>query len=272
MTYDQLEMLDAIVEKGSFKAASEALHKSQPSLSVGIKKIEEEYGISLFDRSDYRPQLTDQGRVFYKWARESLDSFRNLQTIAQEMGTQHREPKITVVIDPLVEYEEIHPVFETCMGKTNPTELTLRSEILGKGMQLLLDGEADFAISPIMKPNDQIETVFFKKVEMIPVALKKIAKDYKSYPQVVVIAPDSHGELTKGPRCYVTDHSMKCKLILSGYGWGRLAAHEIEGYKTLVKIQDPVVKSFKLDLYFMRNRKRPMGPLSKLIWKKISAD
>lgn len=272
MTYDQLAMLDAIVEKGSFKAASEALHKSQPSLSVGIKKIEEEYGITLFDRSDYRPQLTDQGRVFYKWARESLEAFRNLQTIAQEMGTQQREPKITVVIDPLVEYEEIHPVFETCMGKTNPTELTLRSEILGKGVQLLLDGEADFAISPNLKPNDQIETVFFKKVEMIPVAHKKIAKDYKSYPQVVVIAPESHGELTKGPRCYVTDHSMKCKLILSGYGWGRLAAHEIEGYKTLVKIQDPVVKAFKLDLYFMRNRKRPMGPLSKLIWKKISAD
>lgn len=271
MTYDQLEMLDAIVEKGSFKAASEALHKSQPSLSVGIKKIEEEYGISLFDRSDYRPRLTDQGQVFYKWARESLDSFRNLQTIAQEMGTQDREPKITIVIDPLVEYEEIHPVFETCMGKTNPTELTLRSEILGKGMQLLLEGEADFAISPIMKAHDQIESVFFKKVEMIPVAMKKIAKDYKSYPQVVVIAPDSQGELTKGPRCYVTDHAMKCRLILSGYGWGRLAAHEIEGLKNLVRIQDSVVKPFKMDLFFMRNRKRPMGPLSKMIWKKITA-
>ncbi len=269
MTYDQIEMLAAIVDKGSFKAASEALHKSQPSLSVGIKKIEEEFGITIFDRSDYRPRLTDQGKVFYKWAQESLESFRNLETIAREMGNHDREPKITLAIDPLIEFEEIRPVFETCMGPRNPTELTLRSEILGKGMQLLLDGEVDFALAPQMKTNDQIEAFFFKKVEMIPVAAKTIAKNYRSYPQVVVIAPESQGELTKGPRCYVTDHAMKMKLILSGYGWGRLAAHEIEGEKKLVKIQDPVVKPFKLDLYFMRNKNRPMGPQAKIIWKNL---
>ncbi len=269
MTYDQIEMLAAIVEKGSFKAASESLHKSQPSLSVGIKKMEEEFGISIFDRSDYRPTLTDQGKVFYKWAQESLESFRNLETIAREMGTHEREPRITLAIDPLIEFEEIRPVFETCLGPLNPTELTLRSEILGKGLQLLLEGEVDFSLAPQLKIHDQIESFFFKKVEMIPVAARAIAKNYRSYPQVVVTAPDSQGELSKGPRCYVTDHAMKCKLILSGYGWGRLALHEIEGEKKLVRIQDPVVKPFKLDLYFMRNKNKTMGPQAKLIWKNI---
>lgn len=267
MTFDQLEMLDAIVNKGSFKAAAEALHKSQPSLSVGIRKIEEEFGITLFDRSDYRPGLTDQGKVFYKWARESLDSFRNLETVAKEMGIQDREPALTVIVDPLVAFEAIQPVFETCMGPLNPTELTLRSEILSKGMQLLLDREADFAIGMQLKPHDDIESVFFRRVEMIPVAAKKIAKDYKTYPQVIVTSPDSHGELSKGPRCYVTDHSLKCQLIHSGYGWGRLAAHEIETFRNLVRVQDPVVKPLKIDLYFMRNKKMAMGPQAKNIWK-----
>ena len=38
MTYDQILTLDAIVKYGSFKAASEVLHKTQPSLSMAIKK------------------------------------------------------------------------------------------------------------------------------------------------------------------------------------------------------------------------------------------
>lgn len=267
MTYDQIEMLAAIVENGSFKAAAETLHKSQPSLSVGIRKMEEEFGISIFDRSDYRPRLTEQGKVFYKWAQESLDSFRNLETIAREMGSNKREPKITFAIDPLVEFSEIRPVFETCLGPLNPTELTLRSEILGKGLQLLLDGEVDFAIAPQLKTHENIESFFFKRVELVPVAARTIAKTYRSYPQVVVTAPETQGELSKGPRCYVTDHSMKARLILSGYGWGRLAAHEIEGEKKLVRLSDPVVRPFKLDLFFMRNKTRPMGPQAKNIWK-----
>lgn len=47
MTIDQLETLEMIVEKGSFKAAAEALHKTQPSLSVAIKKLEDEFDLKL---------------------------------------------------------------------------------------------------------------------------------------------------------------------------------------------------------------------------------
>ena len=42
MTYDQLLIFDAVVRFGSFKAASEILHKIQPSLSMAIKKLEHE--------------------------------------------------------------------------------------------------------------------------------------------------------------------------------------------------------------------------------------
>ena len=269
MTYDQLEMLEAVIKMGNYKAAAEHLHKSQPSLSVGIKKLEEEFGIKLFDRSGYRSQLTEQGKVFYHWARETLDSFRNLSVIGNEMGKHHLEPTLAVVIDPLIEFEYIQSIFETCLGPKSPTELKLRSEILGKCQELVLSEEAQFGIGMVTKSHSEIESFPFKRIEMIPVALKRVAESYKNFPQIIVTGPDFGGELSKGPQCHVSDHGMKAKLIVNGFGWGRLARHEIEGeFKTkkLVSIMDAPVTPFSMDLCVMRKKTRPLGPVAKKIW------
>lgn len=269
MTYDQLEMLEAIVVHGNYKAAAEHLHKSQPSLSVGIKKLEEEFGIILFDPLAYRSQLTDQGRIFYQWAQQCLESFRNLSVVGQEMGRSNLEPKINIVVDPLIDFESLRAMFETCVAPNLATELHLQTAILGRGMEQVIDGEAHFAIGMIPKAHPDIESYVFTKIEMIPVAVKKIANQYQNYPQVIVSSPDSSGELTKGPKCFVSDHHMKSKLILSGYAWGRLSKFEIEGefknYK-LVKVKDAKVRPVSFDLHVMRNVTRAMGPLGKKIW------
>lgn len=274
MTFDQLEMLEAVILHGNYRAASEHLHKSQPSLSVGIKNLEEEFGITLFDRSEYRSQLTDQGKVFYQWARQCLESFRSLSVVGKEMGNKLVEPSINVVIDPLVDFDHIQSVFETCLGPKSATELRIRSEILGRGMELVRTKEATFAIGVMTKAHAEIESHPFRKIDLIPVATKKVAQAYKNFPQIVVSSPDSMGELSKGLKCYVSDHSMKAKLIINGFGWGRLAKHEIENeYKSkkLVLIKDAQVKSIHVELSLMRNLTAPMGPLSKSIWSELKA-
>ncbi len=62
MTYDQLLTIEAVVNAGSFKAASKILGKTQPSLSAAVKKLEDEFQIKIFSRENYRPELTDQGK------------------------------------------------------------------------------------------------------------------------------------------------------------------------------------------------------------------
>lgn len=269
MTFDQLEMLEAIVKTGSYKAAADFLHKSQPSLSVGIKKLEEEFGITLFDRSEYRSRLTDQGKIFYQWAQGALESFRNLTVIGREMGDKENEPLINIVLDPLVEFNHIEGIFKTCLGQRAATELNIRTEILGKGMELVLAKESHLAIGTIAKASPELDSFLFQKVEMIPVAVKSVAESYKTFPQIVVSSPDFSGDLTKGLKCYVSDHATKCKLITAGFGWGRLAKTEIEKdlkSSKLVKIKDSVVKPISFDLHAMRNIHQPMGPLMKKIW------
>ena len=88
MTLEQLLTLENIVKYGSFKSAAEAMHKSQPSLTMAIKKLEDEYDILIFDRSGYRPKLTSNGETFYKKAQKVLDSFKDLEQLGQELVLQ----------------------------------------------------------------------------------------------------------------------------------------------------------------------------------------
>jgi DNA-binding transcriptional LysR family regulator len=289
MTFDQLEVLEKIVEKGSFKAAAAALSKTQPTLSISIKKLEEEFDLLLFNREEYRPTLTEEGKVFYNWARECLRSYRELATIARELGTHKVEPHLQIVVDPFVRFEALEGIFEECLAKSLPTELTLRSEILGQGMELLLDEQADFAVAPMLNPHKDIESIPFNSVELLPCISSVLLGQEKSpdrswlQSKTQIIARSStklenrgdsgnFGVLDKGKRCYVSDHSMKRKLILEGFGWGRLARHEVEAELKngqLVLLDRSGLERIEINLHLMRNKLKPMGPVAKAIWIRL---
>jgi DNA-binding transcriptional LysR family regulator len=75
MKIQQLRFLVAVVEYGGVIKAAERLHLSQPSISAGLKALEQELGRPLFDRTAQtnRPlRLTPAGRRFYRNAVEIL--------------------------------------------------------------------------------------------------------------------------------------------------------------------------------------------------------
>ncbi|MBO6128258.1 MAG: LysR family transcriptional regulator [Pseudobutyrivibrio sp.] len=55
----------SVVEEGSFSAAAKKHYVSQANLSKQIVQLEKEIGVALFDRSGYRPVLTDAGKYLY---------------------------------------------------------------------------------------------------------------------------------------------------------------------------------------------------------------
>lgn len=72
MEVHQLRYFLAVVQSGSFTAASEACHVSQPSLSIQIAKLEDEAGGALLERHRTGARLTDRGRLFVPRATEVL--------------------------------------------------------------------------------------------------------------------------------------------------------------------------------------------------------
>ena len=68
----QLEHFLAVVEEGTFTRAAERVRRTQPAVSLSIKKLEEEVGRPLFARDVHEISLTEAGRVLADYARRMV--------------------------------------------------------------------------------------------------------------------------------------------------------------------------------------------------------
>ena len=76
MTLAQLRYVIAIADTHSMNEAARTLFIAQPSLSQAIKDLEEEIGISLFNRSNRGVRLTPEGTEFLGYARAVVEQYR----------------------------------------------------------------------------------------------------------------------------------------------------------------------------------------------------
>ncbi|NCB32429.1 MAG: LysR family transcriptional regulator [Erysipelotrichia bacterium] len=72
MDLRQLEYFRAVAETGSISEAARKLHLSQPPVSVQMKQLEQELGVSLFERGSRNIILTEAGRILYARSGEIL--------------------------------------------------------------------------------------------------------------------------------------------------------------------------------------------------------
>lgn len=80
----QLEYVLALHSQGSFVAAAKHCHVTQPTLSMQLKKLEEELGVLLFDRSKQPLMPTYLGAKIIEQARATLQEAAKIHTIIQE--------------------------------------------------------------------------------------------------------------------------------------------------------------------------------------------
>ncbi|BAY43379.1 transcriptional regulatory protein LysR family [Scytonema sp. HK-05] len=80
MNLNQLKYFLVVAETGSFTKAAERLFITQPSLSVGIQKLEENLGVKLFERGKKYVLLTSAGKYFMEKAQDILNQFEAVKT------------------------------------------------------------------------------------------------------------------------------------------------------------------------------------------------
>ena len=72
MTITQMQYFVAVCEYGTISKSAEMLHISQPSISLAIKDLEEQLGVTLFDRENKRFQLSQEGKYMYEVTKDIL--------------------------------------------------------------------------------------------------------------------------------------------------------------------------------------------------------
>jgi DNA-binding transcriptional LysR family regulator len=143
MDINQLEVLVAVAREKSFSRAAEVLGRTQPAVSQAIRRLEEEVGERLFDRSSKDGSLTYAGKVLLDHARQMLNLRQSAETALRDLRELHRG-KITISANehtvfyllPLIaRFRELYPQLkvEVRRGVASriPTEITEREVELG---------------------------------------------------------------------------------------------------------------------------------------------
>ena len=131
---EALRVLDVIIQQGSFAKAAEKLCKAQSAVSYQIKKLEQQLGFDIFDRSRYRAELTPKGQVLWSEGRRMLELASRIETLA-ERYSEGWEPTLELVIDGSLPMEPVMRALKTLVDKDIPTKTQVKVEALG-GVQM----------------------------------------------------------------------------------------------------------------------------------------
>lgn len=145
LSLEALEVLDAIARKGSFAAAAESLFRVPSAITYTVRKLEEDLGVTLFNRSGHRAELTSAGA-------ELLNEGRNLLNAANEIEQRVKrvangvETELTIAVSDILDMRAIYPVLEKFYAQNFGTRLKLLREVYGGSWDALLGGRADISL------------------------------------------------------------------------------------------------------------------------------
>ncbi len=159
MNLRDLRYLVALAEHKHFGRAAEACFVSQPTLSTQIKKIEDELGITLVERTPRRVLLTEAGMEIAQRAREVLNEVEQIRTIARRT----RDPESGTVrmgIFPTLGPYLLPHVVPSLREQFPKLELLLTEEKTGALLRLLREGKLDVAIMALPLHDDSLHAEF----------------------------------------------------------------------------------------------------------------
>ncbi|MBQ4847438.1 LysR family transcriptional regulator [Pseudoalteromonas sp. MMG005] len=290
ITIEALKALDAIDKKGSFAAAAQSLYKVPSALTYTIKKLEEDIGTALFDRSKQRAVLTPAGKLVLAHGRDILQATNEMvDAVAQLASGWERQLRIArdTVIPPDILFELLAEFTQLPQS----VDVTLSEEALGGGWDALHSKRADIVIGASGElPKGLFNTHKISQVHFVfavashhPLASVSEVIDIehlRQYPSIVVA--DSSQVLPArdsgwfNSKQVIRVNSMSAKLMaqLQGIGVGFLPRHLADPYLkegTLIQKKCAIPRPNQ-DLYIAWNKGQEGNALTWFIQRLCQSD
>lgn len=143
MNIQQLKYFIEITNAQNLSSAARNLFVTQPTLSLSIKKLENELSTTLFDHSDKPYQLTETGTYLYEHAQPIVEAFEALSVDIHNMNTSLRQEKVRIhlgittvfsvqFMEEISAFIESHPNVDLTIkqdGSPHLQEMLMREEI-----------------------------------------------------------------------------------------------------------------------------------------------
>jgi LysR family hydrogen peroxide-inducible transcriptional activator len=166
MNLRDLRYLVALAEHKHFGRAASASFVSQPTLSTQIRKLEEELGVALVERTSRKVFLTEVGREIAQRARDVLGEIEQIRAAAQRT----RDPESGTVrlgIFPTLGPYLLPHVVPAIRERFPRLELLLTEEKTEVILRLLREGRLDAGILALPVHDDQLHQEFLFEEDFV---------------------------------------------------------------------------------------------------------
>jgi DNA-binding transcriptional LysR family regulator len=277
-TLDQLRMLVAVEETGSFSAAGRRLRRVQSAVSHAIHSLEEIQQVKLFDRSGHVPRLTDAGRILAAQARQVVRQAELFDSKAGAIAAG-LEPELTLAFDSIIPAEPVIRSLGGLQAEFPDLSVTVYTEAIWGGDRWVRDGSVMLALCALYPTSaQQLQAYPLMSMTLVPVVAQghPLARETRpltrdilaEHVQLILTNPHDPGGPTQSvvsSRIWrFVDLARRLEFLLAGFGWGTMPLHIVESYikSGLLKrldIDDPGVLPGSIPLYIVHARTRPLG-------------
>ncbi len=163
----QVRYFLTIAETGTFSRAAERLYLSQPSLSAGIKKLEQELGVALFERGGRRTVLTAAGQAFKERATVIMAQY---QAALHELKGFNDRPTLKVGVLSTLRVSELADLVHSFQQQYPHVTLEMYDHPADALQDKLTQGAVDVAITMLGQQDDaQTSTLLFTQPLLLAV-------------------------------------------------------------------------------------------------------
>lgn len=249
---EQVRVLVAVADTGSFSAAARHLSKAQSAVSSAIANLEIDFDIQLFDRSRREPRLTQAGQALVDEGRALLNQAERMSAHAEGLSAGE-EARLSFAIEESLMSRELEDLFALLAEKYPYLELELLTPSRADIATLVDEGRVDIGLSIANFGESASYSIRpFGTLKMIPVVAKahKLAgKKLTSFDQLLherqlmltsrVSAIYPNEQLSQY-RWLVESQFALLEMLNRGIGWGWVPSHfieQFESYSELIQVE-----------------------------------
>jgi DNA-binding transcriptional LysR family regulator len=236
---DQWTVLAAVIDRGGFAQAAEALHRSQSAVSYAIARLQEALGVPLLETRGRKAELTTHGAILLKRARSIVDQWHRLEELARGLE-QGWESELRLVVDAAYPQARLLGVLSELKQACGNTTVSLADAILSGAEEAITSGTADVVVTTRVPAGFLGDWLF--DVELIAVAApthpllalgsKLTTNDLAQHTQVVIRdsgreRPRDEGWLGAQHRWTVSSVEASVAAVRAGLAYAWLPAHAV---------------------------------------------
>lgn len=274
VTLDQMRVLVAVAESGSFSAAARRLGRVQSAISQSVQALETALGVALFIRDGKVPQLSEAGRVILEDARRVLRGAETLKARAESISSEV-EPELTLAVDAIFPNDVLMASLKKFTELYPWIPVTLFTEGLGGAEQRLRDGVAKLGLLvPLPNGQEDFDSEFLVSIPTVPV----VASDHplariegplgrEVLEQHIQLVLTDRTPLTAGitggiisPRNWrFADLHTRLDYLVGGFGWCFMPVHMVRdeiaaGKLKALSLREQVGRAFSVHVVQPRGR------------------